>query len=298
MDTLLEPFTFEFFRNAMPSRPRGGPLRPRGHVRRAAGDELHRPRALARDLRRRRGELRAWRQLLRRRGALGRSSRAILIHGVARRRTIGADAAIGVVTSASFAVGIAIISVVGGFTDFESLLFGNVLGVTIADVLVVAVVALARAPWSSSATASCCSRRSTPRSRRSPACDGQDGRADRGHPRGDDHGHMYVVGVTLIAAVLVIPPVTGASSPTASIGCCGSRSRWARLRVRRGLPVVLPRLVIRRHGGAHRPRRCSRSPTRSRPCRRRRMPAAALEVHVGYAIDAASRPPRSRRRAR
>jgi ABC-type Mn2+/Zn2+ transport system permease subunit len=69
---------------------------------------------------------------------------AMLIHTVARRRSIGADAAIGVVTSASFAVGIAIISVGGSFTrNFEAALFGNVLGVTGADVLVVAGVALA-----------------------------------------------------------------------------------------------------------------------------------------------------------
>lgn len=67
---------------------------------------------------------------------------ALLIQRVARRRSIGADAAIGVVTSASFAVGIAIISVIGTFTrNFEAALFGNVLGVTAADVWVVAGVA-------------------------------------------------------------------------------------------------------------------------------------------------------------
>ncbi|GIU98696.1 MAG: membrane protein [Actinomycetota bacterium] len=67
---------------------------------------------------------------------------ALLIQRVARRRSIGADAAIGVVTSASFAVGIAIISVIGTFTrNFEAALFGNVLGVTLADVWIVAGVA-------------------------------------------------------------------------------------------------------------------------------------------------------------
>jgi len=66
---------------------------------------------------------------------------ALLIQKVARRRTIGADAAIGVVTSASFAIGIAIISVIGSFTrNFEAALFGNVLGVTAADVWLVAGV--------------------------------------------------------------------------------------------------------------------------------------------------------------
>jgi manganese/iron transport system permease protein/iron/zinc/copper transport system permease protein len=67
---------------------------------------------------------------------------ALLINKVARRRTIGADAAIGVVTTASFAVGLALISRFGGFTrNFEAALFGNVLGVTLADVWVVAGVA-------------------------------------------------------------------------------------------------------------------------------------------------------------
>ena len=66
---------------------------------------------------------------------------ALLINKVARRRTIGADAAIGVVTTASFAVGLALISRFGGFTrNFEAALFGNVLGVTAGDVWVVAGV--------------------------------------------------------------------------------------------------------------------------------------------------------------
>ena len=68
---------------------------------------------------------------------------ALLIDRVARRRTIGADAAIGTVTTASFALGLALISRFGGFTrNFEAALFGNVLGVTLADVLVVAGVAV------------------------------------------------------------------------------------------------------------------------------------------------------------
>ena len=73
-------------------------------------------------------------------GAWGLVS-ALLVNKVARRRTIGADAAIGVVTTASFALGLALISRFGGFTrNFEAALFGNVLGVTLADVWVVAGV--------------------------------------------------------------------------------------------------------------------------------------------------------------
>jgi manganese/iron transport system permease protein/iron/zinc/copper transport system permease protein len=71
---------------------------------------------------------------------------AILILLIARRRSIGADAAIGVITSASFAVGAVIISVIGSFTrNFEAALFGNVLGVSFGDVLVVGAVATATA---------------------------------------------------------------------------------------------------------------------------------------------------------
>jgi manganese/iron transport system permease protein/iron/zinc/copper transport system permease protein len=67
---------------------------------------------------------------------------AVLILLIARRRSIGADAAIGVITNASFAVGAVIISVIGSFTrNFEAALFGNVLGVSREDVLAVAVVA-------------------------------------------------------------------------------------------------------------------------------------------------------------
>ena len=68
-----------------------------------------------------------------------------LISGISRRRTIGADAAIGVITSGLFAVGIAIIAVrdLGGFSD--ALLFGSVLGVTSKDVVLVALTASASA---------------------------------------------------------------------------------------------------------------------------------------------------------
>ena len=69
---------------------------------------------------------------------------AVLILLIARRRSIGADAAIGVITSASFAIGAVIISVIGSFTrNFEAALFGNVLGVGTGDVLVVGAVTLA-----------------------------------------------------------------------------------------------------------------------------------------------------------
>jgi ABC-type Mn2+/Zn2+ transport system permease subunit len=63
---------------------------------------------------------------------------AVLINWTARRRQIGGDAAIGIVTTASFAIGVAIISKARRFTkNFDAALFGNVLGVQPEDVYVV-----------------------------------------------------------------------------------------------------------------------------------------------------------------
>lgn len=66
---------------------------------------------------------------------------ALLINQTVRRTKISADAAIGVITTASFAIGIALISRYRRFTrSFDAALFGNVLGVSQQDVLVVAGV--------------------------------------------------------------------------------------------------------------------------------------------------------------
>ncbi len=68
---------------------------------------------------------------------------ALLINQTSRRYRIGADAAIGIITTASFAVGVALISHVRKFTtNFEAALFGNVLGVTQNDVFIIAAVTL------------------------------------------------------------------------------------------------------------------------------------------------------------
>lgn len=63
---------------------------------------------------------------------------AILINQTVRRTKISADAAIGVITTASFAIGIALISRYRRFTrSFDAALFGNILGVQYQDVLVI-----------------------------------------------------------------------------------------------------------------------------------------------------------------
>ena len=70
---------------------------------------------------------------------------ALLINATTRRRpTIGADAAIGIITTASFALGIALISRYRTFTrSFDAALFGNILGVTDRDIVAIAAVAAA-----------------------------------------------------------------------------------------------------------------------------------------------------------
>lgn len=62
---------------------------------------------------------------------------ALLINAVSRRRQIGADAAIGVVTTASFAVGVALISHVHHLTvNPDAALFGNILGVSLSGLYI------------------------------------------------------------------------------------------------------------------------------------------------------------------
>lgn len=65
---------------------------------------------------------------------------AVLINQVVRtRRQVGADAAIGIVTTASFAFGVALISRASHFTrNFEAALFGNLLGISNSDLYLIA----------------------------------------------------------------------------------------------------------------------------------------------------------------
>jgi manganese/iron transport system permease protein/iron/zinc/copper transport system permease protein len=66
---------------------------------------------------------------------------ALMINGVTRRRVIGADAAIGVITTASFALGLTLFAVFGrSGRNFDAALFGSILGVGWSDVISVLVV--------------------------------------------------------------------------------------------------------------------------------------------------------------
>jgi manganese/iron transport system permease protein/iron/zinc/copper transport system permease protein len=68
------------------------------------------------------------------------------INSVSRRRSIGADAAIGVITTASFALGVALLFAFGHTnTSFDAALFGSILGIRDTDVLIIALVLLGTA---------------------------------------------------------------------------------------------------------------------------------------------------------
>ena len=67
----------------------------------------------------------------------------LMIAQVARKRIIGADAAIGVITTASFAMGLALQARFGQASrSIDAVLFGNVLGVFTRDILAVLAVGL------------------------------------------------------------------------------------------------------------------------------------------------------------
>lgn len=86
------------------------------------------------------GQHRSW-------GAIGATlGSALLIDRIARRRGLYVDAAIGIVTTALFAFGLAVLSLADGLVvNLEALLFGNVLGVGRADIVLVLVAAAAAA---------------------------------------------------------------------------------------------------------------------------------------------------------
>jgi manganese/iron transport system permease protein/iron/zinc/copper transport system permease protein len=69
---------------------------------------------------------------------------ALMIGRVTRRRAIGSDAAIGVITTASFALGLVLFGTFGtARKSVDAVLFGNILGVTMTDVWVVLGVSVA-----------------------------------------------------------------------------------------------------------------------------------------------------------
>jgi manganese/iron transport system permease protein/iron/zinc/copper transport system permease protein len=67
---------------------------------------------------------------------------ALLIIWTSRKRIVGADAAIGIITTASFAIGVIVISVLRDFrADFDAALFGNILSIREGDLIAIVAVA-------------------------------------------------------------------------------------------------------------------------------------------------------------
>lgn len=141
MNTLLEPFQFEFFRNGTLAAVMVGALcgaigvyivlRGMSYIGHGLSHAIFGGAVVS--------YVMAWNFYI---GAgLWGFLAAVLINQTVRRTRVSADAAIGVVTTASFATGVALISRYRHFTqNFDAALFGNILGVTGGDVLVVAGV--------------------------------------------------------------------------------------------------------------------------------------------------------------
>jgi manganese/iron transport system permease protein/iron/zinc/copper transport system permease protein len=141
MDILLEPFQFEFFRNGTIAAVLVGALcgligvyivlRGMSYIGHGLSHAIFGGAVIA--------YVASWNFYI---GAgLWGFIAALLINQTVRRTKINADAAIGVITTASFAIGVALISRYRHFTrNFDAALFGNILGVSQADVLVVAGV--------------------------------------------------------------------------------------------------------------------------------------------------------------
>jgi len=74
-------------------------------------------------------------------GALGAAVLVVIGIGlISRRGGLGEDAAIGVVFAGFFALGILMLSKVATFSDLSHILFGNILGVSSGDLVIMAVV--------------------------------------------------------------------------------------------------------------------------------------------------------------
>ena len=73
---------------------------------------------------------------------------AVLINEITRSNKVKADAAIGVVTTAGFAIGVFLISTTRSYTtNFEALLFGNILGITDQDLWIIVFVTIITAAF-------------------------------------------------------------------------------------------------------------------------------------------------------
>ena len=169
---------------------------------------------------------------------------ALAINVVSRKQRIGADAAIGVITTGSFALGVALLTKFGSRgPSFDSALFGSILGIStfqIWGLLAVAVLTLLMVVFRY-------------RALMFTTFDPDVADASGVNVSRTDAMLMIVlsltilatltvIGVTLVAAMLVIPAVI-ARMLTDSFG-------WRRLRVRRYVFELLRRCPLRNHDRA------------------------------------------------
>lgn len=135
---------------------------------------------------------------------------AILINLTARKRTIGADAAIGIITTASFALGVLLISRYRSFTtSFEAALFGSILGVTDRDLIILLCVTLITAAFIFFAYKQLLFNTFDPEV--APFYGVNTGMLDTIFAlvlAAAIIASMRILGVTLIAAAIVIPPIS------------------------------------------------------------------------------------------
>ena len=141
MGSLPDPFQFDFFRNALIASLIIGPLcgllgvyivlRGMSYIGHGLAHAVFGGAAVAYVVK---ADLNLWA------GAWGFCT-AILINFIVRRYKIGADAAIGVITTSSYAIGVAVMSLQQRFTlSLEGYLFGSILGITQADIVRMVIV--------------------------------------------------------------------------------------------------------------------------------------------------------------
>ena len=189
IEQLLDPFPFEFFRNGLDrGDDRRRAVRAHRRLRRAAGHELHRPRPLPRHLRRLRRQRGARHQLLPRRRRVGRRlgapDRRRHARAADRRRRRHRRGHHGLLRARSRPHR----PLRRSGRSFDAALFGSILGVARRTCWSWRPSASAPSPSSSCATGRCCSRRSTPRSRRVGASTWPGRSAADAHAHGLDPG--------------------------------------------------------------------------------------------------------------
>jgi len=147
----------------------------------------------------------------------------LAVSRITRRRSIGSDAAIGVVTTASFAFGIALLGIYPRVAQsIEATLFGSVLGVSVGDTIVIAAVAIVTVTIITAVYRPLLFTTFDPEVAQASGV-----RADLVDALlmvmlcAAILASMRVLGVTLIAAALVIPPVTARM-----ITSCFSKMLW------------------------------------------------------------------------